>query len=98
MADKAFDVVVVGNIGVDTNVYLAGEDVDLNTDGNFTENIDYVGQAGGYASRGFAQLGKRTAFIGYVGDDHNGKFVLDSLARDHIKHECGLYRSRRDKP
>jgi hypothetical protein len=41
-------------------------------------NVDYVGQAGGYASRLFAQLGKRTGYIGPVGDDHNGRLVRDS--------------------
>ena len=51
---------------------------------NFTENLDYVGQAGGYASRGYAQLGKRTAFIGYVGDDFSGRFIREEFARDGI--------------
>jgi sugar/nucleoside kinase (ribokinase family) len=81
---STFDVVVVGNVGIDTNVYLAGRDVDLSVESNFTENIDYVGQAGGYVSRGYAQLGKPTAFIGYVGDDHNGQLIRDEFARDGI--------------
>ncbi len=76
--------VVVGNAGIDTNVYAYGRDVDFSVEANFTENIDYVGQAGGYASRGFAQLRKSTAFIGYVGDDHNGQFIRDEFACDHI--------------
>jgi sugar/nucleoside kinase (ribokinase family) len=58
--------------------------VDSALESNFTENLDCVGQAGGYASRGFASLGKRTAFIGSVGNDHNGRFVRDELARDGI--------------
>jgi len=52
------DVVVVGNVGIDTNVYLAGNEINFEVEANFTENLDYVGQAGGYATRGFAQLGK----------------------------------------
>jgi sugar/nucleoside kinase (ribokinase family) len=84
MAGKEFDVVVVGNVGVDTNVYLPGADPDFGVEANFTENVDYVGQAGGYSSRGYAQLGKRTAFIGYVGNDHDGRFVRDVFARDGI--------------
>ncbi|UCG23822.1 MAG: carbohydrate kinase family protein [Chloroflexota bacterium] len=79
-----FDVVVVGNVGVDTNVYLPGADIDFSVESNFTQNLDYVGQAGGYSARGFAQLGKRTAFVGYVGDDHNGRFVRQELAGDGI--------------
>jgi sugar/nucleoside kinase (ribokinase family) len=84
MTDKRFDVVVVGNVGIDTNVYLLGQDIDFSVEANFTENIDYVGQAGGYASRGYAQLGKGTAFIGHVGDDFGGRFIREEFARDGI--------------
>ena len=79
-----FDVAVVGGVGVDTNVYLHDADVDFDVEANFTDNLDYVGQAGGYASRGFAQLGKRTSFIGHVGDDHNGRLVREAFARDGV--------------
>jgi sugar/nucleoside kinase (ribokinase family) len=84
MTEKRFDVVVVGNVGIDTNVYFYTDDIDFSIEANFTENIDTVGQAGGYASRGYAQLGKRTAFIGHVGDDYSGRFVRQELARDGI--------------
>ena len=81
---EALDVVVVGNVGIDTNAYLPGGDIDFSVEANFTENLDYVGQAGGYASRGYARLGKRTAFIGYVGQDHNGRHVREVFAQDGI--------------
>jgi sugar/nucleoside kinase (ribokinase family) len=84
MSERRFDVVVVGNVGIDTNVFFYTQDIDFSVEANFTENIDYVGQAGGYASRGYAQLRKRTAFIGHVGDDHCGRFVRDEFARDGI--------------
>jgi sugar/nucleoside kinase (ribokinase family) len=84
MTHKNFDVVVVGNAGIDTNVYFHSGEPDFSREANFTENLDTVGQAGGYASRGYAQLGKRTAFIGYVGDDFSGRFIRDELARDGI--------------
>lgn len=84
MALKRFDVAVVGNIGIDTNVYFHSAEPDFTRESNFTEDLDYVGQAGGYASRGYAQLGWRTAFIGYVGDDHQGRFIRDELAHDGI--------------
>ncbi len=84
MTHRRFDVVVVGSVGIDTNVYLPGADIDFDVEANFTENLDYLGQAGGYASRGYAQLGKRTAFIGYVGDDYHGRFIREELARDGI--------------
>jgi len=70
----------VGNVGIDTSVFLPGRDIDFDVEANFTENIDCVGQAGGYSSRGFARLGRGTAFIGYVGDDYPGRFVRAELA------------------
>lgn len=84
MSSRSFDVVVVGNVGIDTNVYAPGRDIDCGVESSFTENLDYVGQAGGYASRGYAQLGRRAAFIGYVGDDYSGRFVREEFARDGI--------------
>lgn len=83
-ASPPFDVVVVGNVGIDTNVYHPGGEVDFARESNFTENLDYVGQAGGFTSRGFAQLGYRTAFVGYVGDDFSGRFVRRELTGDGI--------------
>ncbi|MBL0314068.1 MAG: carbohydrate kinase family protein [Holophagaceae bacterium] len=78
------EVVVIGNAGVDTNVYLPGQDVDWSREANFTENLDYVGQAGGYASRGYARLGWRTAFIGHVGADAAGRMVREAFDTDGI--------------
>lgn len=77
-------VVVVGNVGIDTNVYLYGADVDFSVEANFSDNRDYVGQAGGYTSRGYAALGLPTAFIGHVGDDFSGRFIRETLAADGI--------------
>lgn len=84
MTDQQFDVVVIGNVGIDTNIYAYGNDIDFSVEASFTENIDYVGQAGGYAARGYARLGKRTAFIGHVGDDFCGRFIREEFARDGI--------------
>jgi sugar/nucleoside kinase (ribokinase family) len=79
-----FDVVVVSGAGIDTNVYLPGRDIDWNIETNFTENLDYVGQAGGYSSRGFAQLGKKVALIDAVGKDYHGKLIREVMNRDGI--------------
>jgi sugar/nucleoside kinase (ribokinase family) len=84
VSEKWFDVVVIGNVGIDTNVYLPGREIDFSVEANFTENLDYVGQAGGYASRGYAQLGHRTAFIGHIGDDFSGRFIRETFSRDGI--------------
>jgi sugar/nucleoside kinase (ribokinase family) len=82
--DSLLDVVVVGGAGVDTNVYLQGDDIDWSVESNFTRNVDSAGQAGGYASRLFAQLGKRTGYIGPVGDDPLGQLLRGALARDGV--------------
>jgi sugar/nucleoside kinase (ribokinase family) len=89
--DYRYDVVVVGNVGIDTNVYFhPGSSFDDQAESCFTEDIDYIGQAGGYTARGFAQLGYRTAFIGHVGDDFAGHFIRETLAADGINTE-GLF-------
>lgn len=84
MQNTPLDVVVIGNAGIDTNIYLPGQDINFEVEGNFTENVDYVGQAGGYAARGYAQLGQKTAFIGAVGADFSGEFIRQEFTRDGI--------------
>ncbi len=79
-----FDVLIVGNAGVDTNIFLYGDSIDFSVEANFSNNIDYVGQAGGFTSRGFAQLGWRIAYIGSLGDDHNGLLVRSEFQNDGI--------------
>jgi sugar/nucleoside kinase (ribokinase family) len=83
-APLAPEVVVIGNAGIDTNVYLHGDAIDFTVEANFTENLDYVGQAGGYAARGYAALGRRVAFVGHLGDDMAGRLVRETFARDGI--------------
>ncbi|HPS77324.1 MAG TPA: carbohydrate kinase family protein [Thermoanaerobaculaceae bacterium] len=85
MDGRDLDAVVAGCIGIDTNIYLYGHDVDWTVEANFTQNLDYVGQAGGYSSRLFASLGCRTAFVGAVGEDLLGELVRRELAADGIE-------------
>lgn len=68
MTSPSNRIVVIGNAGIDSNVYLPGADIDFRVEGNFTKNLDTVGQAGGYSARGYAALGRPTAFIGHVVD------------------------------
>ncbi len=82
---KPLDAVVIGAIGVDTNVFLGKDEVDFTVEANFSQNLDYVGGAGGYGCRGFAQLGYQTGFIGAIGGDHNGAFIAEELQRDNIE-------------
>jgi sugar/nucleoside kinase (ribokinase family) len=65
-------------------VYLPGDSIDFSHEANFTENLDTVGQAGGYASRGYARLGVTTTFIGYVGEDWMGEQIRSTLQADGI--------------
>lgn len=78
------DVVVVGNIGMNTNVYFPSNEIDFSVEANFTRNIDIIGQAGGYASRGYARLGYQTAFVGYIGADFSGEFIRRTLEQEKI--------------
>jgi len=81
---KDFYIVVVGNVGIDINIYFASQSIDLGTETNFTEILDNVGQSGGYSTRGFAQLGLNTAFIWSVGSNFTGQQILKVLEADSI--------------
>lgn len=78
------DVVVVGNAGLDTEVFLTVDEIDLTLDSQFTSNLDVVGQAGAYASRGFARLGRTTRYFGALGEDPPGHEVRRALASDGV--------------
>ena len=86
----AFDVAVIGAIGIDTNVYLYTDEVDFSVEANFSQNLDYIGQAGGYSCRGFKKLGYNVAFVGYVGDDYSGRYIRESLEKDGIDTYFGI--------
>ncbi len=77
-------IAVIGAIGIDTNVWLPATSIDYSVEANFTSNYDYIGQAGGYVSRGYQQLGYPTAFFGHVGKDYHGDFIKQILKRDGI--------------
>lgn len=81
---RAFDICVVGAVGVDTNCYLHTDDIDYGHESNFTSNIDGIGQAGGYSSRLSAALGYNTHFFGYVGRDWQGEFIRNTLNSEGI--------------
>lgn len=83
-ANKQSEVVVIGNIGIDTNVFLQGEVIDLIHESNYTNNLDTIGQAGGYTSMGYAALGIGTSFIGYIGADAMGDHIRDVLRQKGI--------------
>ena len=80
MPPGAREAVVIGNIGVDTNVYLPTDRFTGALESTFTEDLDTIGQAGGYSSFGLAALGRPTGFLGYVGDDPLGRWIDAELA------------------
>ena len=86
----AFDVAVIGAIGIDTNVYLYTDEVDFSVEANFSQNLDYICQAGGYSCRGSKKLGYNVAFVGYVGDDYSGRYIRESLEKDGIDTYFGI--------
>jgi sugar/nucleoside kinase (ribokinase family) len=90
LAPLPVQVAVIGNIGIDTNVFFQGNSIDFSVEANFTQNLDTIGQAGGYASRGYNHLGYRTAFIGYVGQDYSGDHIRSILSNEGINTE-GLF-------
>lgn len=79
-----FDALVIGSAGIDTNIFLYGREIDFTVEANFSQNLDTVGQAGGYAARGYAALGKRVAFLGSLGHDFAAQLVLETFAHDGI--------------
>jgi len=72
-------VAVIGNAGIDTNIYPYSGDIDFSVESNFTRNVDNIGQAGGYAALGFSGIGCRTSYVGYVGDDFSGRYIVETF-------------------
>jgi acarbose 7IV-phosphotransferase len=82
--EESLEIAVIGAVGIDTNIYLHSDEIDFNVEANFSENIDYIGQAGGYAARAYNKLGYRTGFIGFTGSDHQGEFIRQQLHQNGI--------------
>ena len=63
---QGFEVVVIGAVGIDTNVYISANSVDFVLEASFTKNLDYIGMAGGYSSKGFAGSVKKQHLSGLL--------------------------------
>jgi len=87
MNKNTLDIAIIGNIGIDTNVYLPSETFQDIQESSFTKNVDVLGQAGGYTTFQYNNLGLKTTFIGYVGDDFSGKFIAEKLKERNISTE-----------
>ena len=92
------DVLVVGGAGVDTIVRVNELPVPF-ADSHVVPPIDmHVGHTGSGVALGCHRLGLATRFVDVIGDDHEGRLVLDrfaaeGLAFDHVVHESGTRRA-----
>ncbi|OXI43823.1 bifunctional 5-dehydro-2-deoxygluconokinase/5-dehydro-2-deoxyphosphogluconate aldolase [Burkholderia aenigmatica] len=74
-ASRQFEVIGIGRVGVD----LYGEQI-----GSGLENVQsfakYLGGSPANTMFGSSRLGLKAAFLGRVGDEHNGRFLRQTLA------------------
>lgn len=77
----AFDLLVVGELNPDIIVFQPGLQPVF---GQVEVVVDHIlleiGSSSAIVACGAARLGLRVAFVGVVGDDHFGRFILDALA------------------
>lgn len=73
------DVICIGRAAVD----LYGEQIGARLE-DVTTFARYLGGSPANTAVGCARLGLRTAMLTRVGDEQNGRFVLDSLAREGV--------------
>ena len=79
-AGPEFDVLVLGEINPDVIVRAADPRPTFGQVERLVDSIDLViGSSSAIFACGAARLGLRTAFVGVVGDDPMGRFMLDAL-------------------
>ncbi len=92
------DVLVVGGAGVDTIVRVETLPVPL-ADSHVVPPIDtFVGHTGSGVALGCHRLGLATRFVDVIGEDHEGRMLLDRFAAEglhfeHVVHESGTRRA-----
>ncbi|MFH8368324.1 carbohydrate kinase family protein [Streptomyces sp. NPDC018031] len=92
-----YDVLVVGGTGVDTIVRVDALRMPPGDSVFVPPVVDYVGHTGNGVALGFHHLGVATKFIDFLGDDAQGRMVLDAYARhgldfSHVVSEHGTPR------
>ncbi|HEX7398229.1 MAG TPA: carbohydrate kinase family protein, partial [Candidatus Limnocylindrales bacterium] len=79
-AGRDIDVLVLGEINPDVVVRATDPTPSFGQVERFVDSIDLViGSSSAIFACGAARLGLRTAFVGVVGDDPMGRFMLDAL-------------------
>lgn len=80
MTDPRFDVVVVGNVGIDTNVYFYGNDVDFSNGSSTRSGVAAGSVTGRDAWRGVAAVGRESCRVGATqSPGPAGRWLLDGL-------------------
>ncbi len=81
MGEREFDVLVLGEINPDVVVRAADPRPAFGQVERLVDSIDLViGSSSAIFACGTARLGLRTAFVGVVGDDPFGRFMLEAMA------------------
>jgi sugar/nucleoside kinase (ribokinase family) len=97
LAGRDLDVVVLGEINPDVIVRAADPTPSFGQVERFVDSIDLViGSSSVIFACGAARLGLRVAFVGVVGDDAMGRFMLDAMQARGI--DIGSCRVDRDVP
>jgi sugar/nucleoside kinase (ribokinase family) len=98
MTDLDLDVFVVGGVGIDYVVEVSGLPLPVQDALLVPPIRQYVGHTGNGVALGCLALGLRTAFADVIGDDPEGRTVLEAyevtgLDFRHITHPSGTRRS-----
>jgi 5-dehydro-2-deoxygluconokinase len=76
-ADRSLDVICIGRLAVDLYAQQAGARLE-----DVTSFAKYLGGSSANIAFGSARLGLKSAMLTRVGDDHMGRFLLETLARE----------------
>ena len=76
-ADRSLDVICLGRLGMDLYAQQIGARLE-----DVTSFAKYLGGSSANIAFGCARLGLRSAMLTRVGDDHPGRFLTESLARE----------------
>jgi 5-dehydro-2-deoxygluconokinase len=77
MNERKYDLICLGRLAVD--LYAQQPGARLEDASSFAK---YLGGSSANAAFGATRLGLRTAMLSRVGDDHMGRFLLETLARE----------------
>ena len=77
MTEPRYDLICLGRLAVDLYAQQPGARLE-----DVTSFAKYLGGSSANAAFGAARLGLRTAMLSRVGDDHMGRFLLETLARE----------------